>query len=74
MSDTVQDFYNKNVAREWERLETPLSRIEFATALRLIDKYFPSTGRVCDIGGGPGRYAIELLQRNYQLTLFEFSE
>jgi S-adenosylmethionine-dependent methyltransferase len=74
MSRIVQDFYNKNVVREWERLDTPLSRIEFATALRLIDKYFPSTGHVCDIGSGPGRYAIALLQHGYQVTLVDLSE
>jgi len=55
-------------------LDLPLCKIEFVSTLRLIDKYFPKQGRVCDIGGGPGRYSIELIQRGYSVTLFDLSE
>ena len=54
MNQFVRDYYDRNTQREWERLETPLSKIEFVTALRLFDKYFPASGRACDIGGAPG--------------------
>ncbi len=74
MGDIVREFYNKNVASEWQRLETPLCDIEFASTLRLIDRYFPQQGHVCDIGSGPGRYAIELLRRGYSVTLFDLAE
>jgi SAM-dependent methyltransferase len=40
----------------------------------LIERYFPKAGAVCDIGGGPGRYAIELRKRRYDVTLFDLSE
>jgi ubiquinone/menaquinone biosynthesis C-methylase UbiE len=73
MSQDVQDFYNSNPEREWERLTRPLSSIEFASALRLIEKYFPNKGHVADIGGGPGRYTMELAKRGYQLTLIDIS-
>ncbi len=63
MSDIVRDYYNANAEVEQARLDLPLCRIEFASALRLIDKYFPKGGRVCDIGGATGRYTIELLRR-----------
>ena len=74
MSKFVRDFYNRNAVQEWERLDQPLGRIEFASTLHLIDRYFPAQGHVCDIGGGPGRYTIELIRRGYQVTLFDLSE
>ncbi len=73
MSQLVRDFYNSNAVAEWQRLDSMLSRVEFAGTLRLIDKYFPEEGRVCDVGGGPGRYAIELIQRGYAVTLLDIS-
>src|SRR6267142_61604 len=74
MSQLLKAFYNANARVEWERLDLPLCRIEFLSTLRLIDKYFPKRGRVCDVGGGPGRYAIELLRRGYAVTLVDLSE
>jgi len=73
MSQFVRDFYNADPLLEWERLDLPLCRIEFSSSLRLIEKYFPAQGRVCDLGSGPGRYAIELTRRGYAVTLFELS-
>jgi ubiquinone/menaquinone biosynthesis C-methylase UbiE len=74
MTKVVRDFYRANAIVEWERLDLPLCRIEFVSTLRLIDKYFPKNGHVCDIGSGPGRYAIELIQRGYAVTLFDLSD
>ncbi len=74
MSQFVRDFYNNNAVREWERLDMPLCKIEFVSTLRLIDKYFPKQGHICDIGGGPGRYSIELIRQGYTVTLFDLSE
>ncbi len=74
MSQFVRDYYNQNAEREWQRVETPLSRIEFASALWLIQKYFPKQGQIADIGGGPGRYTIHLLQQGYRVTLLDLSE
>jgi 2-polyprenyl-3-methyl-5-hydroxy-6-metoxy-1,4-benzoquinol methylase len=74
MSQDVQDYYNNHAQKEWERLDGALCKIEFASTLHLINKYFPKQGRVCDIGGGPGRYTVELARRGYQVTLFDLSE
>jgi S-adenosylmethionine-dependent methyltransferase len=74
MSQIVKDFYNSNAAIEWQRINLPLCHIEFVSTLHLIDKYFPKQGRVCDIGGGPGRYAIELIGRGYAVTLLDISD
>ncbi len=73
MSDMVRDYYNANAEQEQARLDFPLCRIEFASTLRLMDKYFPKGGRVCDIGGATGRYTVELLRRGYSVTLLDFS-
>ncbi len=74
MSDIVRNYYDDHIEREWSRLDEPLCRLEFASTLRLIEKYFPPSGFVCDIGGGPGRYTIELLRRGYWVTLLDLSD
>lgn len=74
MSASVRAYYNRNARQEWERLDLPLGRIEFSSTMHLIEKYFPARGRVCDIGGGPGRYTMELIRRGYQVTLLDLSE
>jgi S-adenosylmethionine-dependent methyltransferase len=73
MSDSVAAFYAELGQGEWDRLDTPFSKIEFLSTLRLIDKYLPGRGRVLDVGGGPGRYTIELLKRGYAVSLFDLS-
>ena len=74
MSKHVRNFYDSVPEREWGRLEAGLQRVEYASTLRLIEKYFPSNGAICDIGCGPGRYAIELARRGYRVALFDLSE
>ncbi len=74
MSRFVKEYYNTHTENEWNRLDKPLCKIEFASTLRLIERYFPAHGRICDIGGGPGRYTLELLRRGYAVTLFDLSE
>jgi S-adenosylmethionine-dependent methyltransferase len=74
MSSFVRDYYNSHAENEWNRLESPLCKIEFASTISLIEKYFPRKGRICDIGGGPGRYTIELIRRGYEVSLIDISE
>lgn len=74
MSEHVRKFYDQNALIELSRLDLPLCRVEFASTLRLIEKYFPPTGIICDIGGGPGRYAVELTSRGYRVLLSDLSE
>ncbi len=73
MADSVGAFYAELGQDEWDRLDTPFSKIEFLSTLRLIDKYLPGRGRVLDVGGGPGRYTIELLKRGYAVSLLDLS-
>ncbi len=74
MNKEVEKFYNNKVNEEWERLETAWSKLEFEATKMLINKYFPRKGLVCDIGSGPGRYAIELIKSGYKVTLIDVSK
>jgi len=74
MSDVVKRYYDGCVDFEWSRLTDPYRRFEFESTLRLIEEHFPSKGRIADVGGGPGRYAAELLRRGYRVSLVDLSE
>jgi len=74
MSHVVRNYYDENVMKEWERLEKPYRRLELVSTLQLVDEFFPPGCHVADIGGGPGRYAVELLQQGYEVSLFDLSE
>ena len=68
----VQNLYRSDPEREWQRMER--HRTEFAVTLRALDAHLPAApARVLDCGGGPGRYAIALAQRGYEVTLFDLS-
>lgn len=74
MSGVVRDYYNRHASNEWERLAKPYAHLEYVTTMHLVEKYFPGTGSLVDIGSGPGRYAIEMLKRGYRVTLVDLSE
>ncbi|MEM1283291.1 MAG: class I SAM-dependent methyltransferase [Chlamydiota bacterium] len=73
MTEDITKFYNEQPNKEWSRLDDPYNSFELVATLKVIDTYFENKGRVCDIGSGPGRYAIELLQRGHDVTLVDFS-
>lgn len=69
----VEAHYNRNAEREWERLER--HRTEFAITCRMLDEYLPRPpGKILDVGGGPGRYAIHLTRLGYHVTLLDISQ
>ena len=68
----VQAFYDAGAEAEWARLER--HRTEFAVTLRALEDHLPPPpAAVLDVGGGPGRYAIELARRGYRVTLVDLS-
>lgn len=73
MSEVVRGYYDREVEREWGRLDRPYRRLELVTTLHLIELHFPSSGHLADIGGGPGRYTVELLRRGYRVSLVDLS-
>lgn len=69
---TVESYYDENTHEEWERLGR--HKTEFAVSLKVLENYLPpAPARVIDIGGGPGRYSIELAKRGYLVTLVDLS-
>jgi len=74
MSEVVRRYYNECVETEWNRLAGPYRSFELLSTLRLVDEYFPKEGSVADVGGGPGRYTVELLRRGYRVTLIDLAE
>lgn len=69
----VEEVYNANVQREWERLER--HRTEFSVTMRALADYLPPAPAViADVGGGPGRYAIALAAMGHEVTLVDLAE
>ena len=73
MSEIVRAYYDDQVENEWERLNRPYRRLELVSTLHLVESYFPRQGHLIDIGGGPGRYTLELMKRGYRMTLVDLS-
>jgi len=58
---------------EWGRLDALEGTRELTRALEILaDKLAPGA-RVLDLGGGPGRYAIELARRGHRVVLADLS-
>lgn len=72
--DDVRAYYAAFAEREWHRLTNPDDgAIEFALTCSMLERHLPSSGRVLDVGGGPGRYTIWLAQHAYQVVLADLS-
>ena len=68
----VKEWYAKNAEYEWQRLvQDPYHQIEFIVTMHFLKKYLPKNGLVLDAGGGPGRYAIELAKKGYDVILLD---
>jgi ubiquinone/menaquinone biosynthesis C-methylase UbiE len=53
---------------ELDRLERPLGVVEFERTKEIIARHLPpAPAVVADIGGGPGKYAIWLAEREYEV-------
>jgi SAM-dependent methyltransferase len=59
---------------EWARLDSPAGVLEFERCLRILDDHLEPQSRILDLGGGPGRYTIELTRRGHRVTLVDLSE
>jgi S-adenosylmethionine-dependent methyltransferase len=68
----AESFYDEFASQEWERLER--HRTEFAVTIKALQEFLPDAPcSILDIGGGPGRYAIELARLRYDVTLMDIS-
>jgi S-adenosylmethionine-dependent methyltransferase len=68
---TVRAYYDSDPEREWERLDR--HRFELPVTMHFLRRLLPAKGRILDVGGGPGRYAIELASQGYAVDLFDLS-
>lgn len=67
---TPEAHYDEYGDREWERLERGFySRLEYEETRHFLDRELPENGHLLDVGGGAGRYSVELAQQGYDVTL-----
>lgn len=71
--ESAKEYYASFDEREWTRLETAEGRIEFELTRRLLEPELPSSGRVLDLGGGPGRYSQWLSSFGLEVSLADIS-
>ena len=72
--EKVRRYYDANAGREYQRLfQDQYHQVEYLVTLHYLDTYLPETGRILDAGSGPGRYAVYLANRGYQLSLVDIS-
>jgi len=72
IEEMVKEWFTKTTRGEWRRLrQAPYHQIEFIVTMHFLEKYLPKHGLVLDAGGGPGRYAIELAKRGYDVVLLD---
>jgi len=71
--DDVRAYYDHLGEREWARLEAADGAVEFAVHTHAIAAHLPKGSRVLDLGGGPGRYTIWLVQRGHRVVLADLS-
>ena len=61
----IKEYYNQ--FDEWGRLDR--EPLEFKVNWHYMSQYLPSSGKVLDNGAGPGKYAIQLAEKGYDVTL-----
>ncbi|KFZ16636.1 hypothetical protein V501_02123 [Pseudogymnoascus sp. VKM F-4519 (FW-2642)] len=76
-TSTVAGWYNTNANLEHNRLIT--NRLEFAISLHTIQQSLsslppPEPKQILDLGGGTGRYAVELAKQGHNVTLVDISQ
>ncbi len=69
--DAVGAYYDRRVASEWQRLDG--NWLEYAVTRHFIDRFVPTGSDILDIGGGPGRYALDLTASGHRVALADLS-
>jgi ubiquinone/menaquinone biosynthesis C-methylase UbiE len=70
----VAAYFDAFAEREWQRLETSVQgRSSYAVHKRFLDERVREGMRVLDIGSGPGRFAIDMIERGARVTVADLS-
>jgi SAM-dependent methyltransferase len=70
----VEDRFHRHyestdeAARLWG---TPLGELTRLRTWDIFDRFLPQSGRIADIGGGPGTHAAYLIERDYSVCLVD---
>jgi len=70
--EKVKSYYS--VFNEWGRLDAPEGKLELELTMPLITSRLPPNAEILDLGGGPGRYTIELAKLGHMLHLADLSQ
>lgn len=70
--DRIKAYYS--VFDEQHRLDNPEGQLEFQISLGILFEYLKKTDDILDLGGGAGKYAIELAKLGYKVTLADLSQ
>ena len=69
-AEDIAVFYGRGL--EQDRLAIGAGALEFIRTQVLLERYLPAPPAViADVGGGPGRYAMWLAERGYQVHLID---
>jgi len=74
MTDFEKVKHVYDLKDEWDRFETPGGKLEFELTMSIITSHLPQKAEILDLGGGPGRYAIELAKLGHMLHLADLSQ
>jgi len=69
--DRIRQYYARFA--EWERLDSASGALELRRARALLRTHLQPGSRILDLGGGPGRYAIDLARAGHRVTLADLS-
>jgi len=69
LMENIIDYYSK--FDEWGRLDR--EPLEFLINWHYIQQYLPQQGHVFDNGAGPGKYAMKIAKKGYQVTLSDLT-
>lgn len=70
MDERLRRHYERNdeAARLWGTARGELARLR---TWDIFERFLPSSGRIADIGGGPGTHAAHLAERGYEVVLVD---
>ena len=65
--DPLHAYYLRG--EEQDRLAEPFGQVEYLRTLEVLEEHLPAAPAVvADVGGGPGRYSLELAARGYDVV------